>query len=30
MVDPVAALREVERIFEPQRDDAWRLEQLAG
>jgi len=29
-LEELAALREVERIFEPQRDDAWRAEQLAG
>ncbi len=29
-LDELAALRQVERVFEPARDDAWREEQLAG
>jgi glycerol kinase len=29
-LDEVEALRQVDRVFEPARDDAWRAEQMAG
>jgi glycerol kinase len=29
-LEEIAAIREVERVFEPARDDGWREEQLAA